>query len=116
MLLRESVQQGQKVSQLVVPEKFQTDMFRAYHDDLGHQGRAQSMSLMKRRLVWPGMEAFVSQKIKECGLTGMKKTCTTPYHPLGNGMVERFNRTLLNMLGTLERGLEVPCLNHDPCI
>ena len=47
MLLRESVRQGQKVSQLVVPEKFQTDMFRAYHDDLGHQGRARTLSLIK---------------------------------------------------------------------
>ena len=27
---------------------------------------------------------------------------TTPYHPMGNGMVERFNQTLLKMLGTLE--------------
>ena len=66
VLLRESVQQCQKVSQLVVPEKFQTDMFRAYHDDIGHQGRARTLSPIKRRLFWPGMDAFVSQKIKEC--------------------------------------------------
>ena len=64
VLLRESVQQGQKVSQLIVPQKFQTDMFRAYHDDLGHQGRVRTMSLMKRRLIWPSMDAFVGQKIK----------------------------------------------------
>ena len=67
VLLRESVQQGQKVSQLAVPEKFPTDMFRAYHDDLRHQGSAHTLGLKKRQLFWPSMEAFVSQKIKECG-------------------------------------------------
>ena len=46
---------------------------------------------------------FESKVIKKlCEIAGVKKTRTTPYHPMGNGMVERFNKTLLNMLGTLQ--------------
>ena len=46
---------------------------------------------------------FESTLIEElCSLAGIEKSRTTPYHPMGNGMTERFNQTLLNMLGTLE--------------
>ena len=56
---------------------------------------------------------FKSKLIQSlCSLNGMKKTRTTPYHLMGNCMAERFNRTLLNMLGTLEESQKVYWKSH----
>ena len=46
---------------------------------------------------------FESSVIKGlCSLAGVKKSRSTPYRLMGNGKVETFNQTLLNMLGSLE--------------
>ena len=38
-----------------------------------------------------------------CKLLQVEKTHTTPYHPQGDGLVERASRTILNMLATVVR-------------
>ena len=46
---------------------------------------------------------FESEIVREmCKLMGVKKSGTTPYHPQGIAGPERFNRDLLDMLGTLD--------------
>lgn len=52
------------MKQLVVPENLLMDIFKAYHENLGHQGGDRT-SIMKLRVVWSGMESFVSDKIEE---------------------------------------------------
>uniref|UniRef100_A0A3B3SUP7 Integrase catalytic domain-containing protein n=1 Tax=Paramormyrops kingsleyae TaxID=1676925 RepID=A0A3B3SUP7_9TELE len=46
--------------------------------------------------------SFESELIRELlMISGIRKSHTTPYHPMGNGCVERFNRTLGNMIRAL---------------
>ncbi len=49
-----------------------------------------------------------------CAIAGIRKSRTTPYHPMGNGMVERFNQTLLKMLGTLQDDQKSDWKAHVP--
>ena len=47
--------------------------------------------------------SFKNIVIKElCSIVQVQKSRTTPYHPKGNAQVEKFNHTLIHMIGTLE--------------
>ena len=47
-----------------------------------------------------------------CNITNIKNTHTSIYHPRGNAGPERFNRTLLGMLGTLENSQKKHWTDH----
>ena len=45
-------------------------------------------------------------------IAGVKPSRTTSYHPMGNGLCERMNRTLFNMLRTLPTNFEIDWKSH----
>jgi transposase InsO family protein len=47
-----------------------------------------------------------------CQMLDIKKSRTTPFHPQSNGNCERFNQTLLNMLGTLAEDKKTRWKDH----
>ena len=56
---------------------------------------------------------FESSLIMElCKLTGIKKLRTTPYRPQTNGQCEKFNSTLINMIGTLPSEIKYNWQDH----
>ena len=56
---------------------------------------------------------FESSLINElCKWTGVKKVRTTPYRPKTNGQSEKFNSTLINMIGTLPMELKQNLQDH----
>ena len=62
-------------------------------------------------------QCFESNLIKElCTIADVEKSRKTPYHPMGNGQVERFNQTLLQMLGTLEESKKSDWKAHVPSL
>ena len=61
--------------------------------------------------------AFLSSLIQEvCKVMGLRKVNATAYHPQGDGLVERFNRTLIEMLSkTVKQGGRTGMTNFRTC-
>ena len=94
---------------VAIPTRNQTARTTAqalYHQFIVHYG-------FPRRIHSDQGANFQSQLMSElCRLTNMSKSHTSPYHPRGNGMTERMNRTLLSMLGTLDQERKADWKEH----
>ncbi|KAK3575427.1 hypothetical protein QTP86_026498 [Hemibagrus guttatus] len=95
-------------TQIVLPRKYLQLVFKELHEEMGNQGVERTLSLIRDRHGFPTKLHHDQGKEFENKLFArMEELCdiqhsrTTPYHPAGNGQVERFNRTLLSMLRSL---------------
>ena len=48
--------------------------------------------------------AFTSEVVQElCNLFGVKRVCTSAYHPQSNGAIKRQHQTVIKMIGRLSQ-------------
>ena len=68
---------------------------------------------LPRKILMDQGQNFESQLVADlCKLMGTWKVWTSPYHLQTNSQCERFNSTLINMLGTLPKEKKSEWKNH----
>ena len=77
-LYRNTTVYGQSTRQLVLPAHFRDKVLEHVHDDMGHQGRDRTMSLVIQRFYWPGLDSDVEKKVKNCVCCTQWKTLPKP--------------------------------------
>ena len=60
--------------QLVVPKAYRTRALVGCHDDVGHQGRMRTLSLLRERFFWPSMQTEAMQHVLKCTRCLRRKT------------------------------------------
>ena len=60
--------------QLIVPKAHRSRALAGCHDDVGHQGRMRTLSLLRERFFWPGMQAEATQYVLKCTRCLRRKT------------------------------------------
>ena len=84
ILYRNTVLNNVQTRQLVLPLHFQTIVLKHLHDDMGHQGRDRTLSLVRSRFYWPALEKDVEDKVKNCGRCIRRKASIKPSAELVN--------------------------------
>ena len=67
--------------QLVIPKTHSHKAILGCHDEVGHQGRVRTLSLLRERFFWPGMQVEATQHIAKCSRC-LKRKSTPQVAPL----------------------------------
>ena len=70
--------------QLVLRSTLADTVFKAYHNDLRHQGRERTLLLIRRQFLWPGMNGDIKNRSKTCGRCIRRETAPTKATQLVN--------------------------------
>ena len=70
--------------QLVVPKARAYRALAGCHDDVGHQGRMRTLSLLRKRFFWPGMQEGATQYVVKCSRCLRRKSASqvAPLQPI----------------------------------
>ena len=60
--------------QLVVPKAHRSRALAGCHDDVGHEGRMRTLSLLRERFFWPGMHTEATKYLLKCTRCLRRKT------------------------------------------
>ena len=60
--------------QLIVPKAYRSRALAGCHDDVGHQGRMRTLSLLRERFFWPDMQSEAIQYVLKCTRCLRRKT------------------------------------------
>ncbi|XP_067293892.1 uncharacterized protein [Pseudorasbora parva] len=75
---------GREKMQLVLPERYWSEVLHSLHDDSGHLGVEKTTELLKDRFYWPRMSTYIEQYVKNCGRCVTRKTLPKKVAPLNH--------------------------------
>ena len=84
ILYRSTVLNDVETKQIVIPVLFHSIVLQHLHDDVGHQGRDRTLSLVRARFYWSELELDVVNKVRNCEKCIKRKTIPAPSAELVN--------------------------------
>ena len=64
--IRKDPQVNKKIFQFIVPDSLKRKVLQGLHDSAGHQGQHRTLSLVRQRFFWSGMERDVVNYVQSC--------------------------------------------------